>query len=184
MPLGKLARVVREELSGLHPRLLLIQALLAPLPAHVGSRMRVYALRAAGFQIGHGCVMWGLPTITGGAQLYTNLTIGRNCVFNVGCFFDLGAPIGIGDQVAVGHQVMLLTNSHELGPRSYRAGPLFSKPITIEDGAWLGARSVVLPGVSIGTGAVVAAGAVVAKNVAPNTIVGGVPAQVIRSLAP
>src|SRR5689334_19002095 len=54
MPLGKLARVVREELSGLHPRLLLIQALLAPLPAHVGSRMRVYALRAAGFQIGHG----------------------------------------------------------------------------------------------------------------------------------
>jgi maltose O-acetyltransferase len=146
--------------------------------------MRVYALRAAGFQIGHGCVMWGLPTITGGAQLYTNLTIGRNCVFNVGCFFDLGAPIGIGDQVAVGHQVMLLTNSHELGPRSYRAGPLFSKPITIEDGAWLGARSVVLPGVSIGTGAVVAAGAVVAKNVAPNTIVGGVPAQVIRSLAP
>src|SRR4051812_796769 len=95
---GKLKRVVYEEISGLHLRLLLARLILMPLPIHVGSRLRVAVLRLAGFQIGSGTLMWGTPTFTGDIELYTKLTIGRRCWLNVGCFLDLGAPITIGDQ--------------------------------------------------------------------------------------
>jgi maltose O-acetyltransferase len=178
----KVFQVVREELGGFHLRLWLAQALLAPLPIHFGSRLRVYILRAAGFNIGQGTVMWGTPTITGVDNLQAKLSIGQRCVLNVDCLLDLGAPITIGDQVAIGHQVMFLTTSHMIGRRSYRAGKLFARPIVIEDGAWIGARCVVLPGVTIGAGAVVAAGAVVTKNVPADTLVGGTPARIIREL--
>ena len=178
----KLARVIREELSGLHLRLVLARMFLAPLPIHVGSRVRVYILRLAGFHIGPGCVMWGTPTITGDGDLYRKLTIGQGCWFNVACFFDLGAPISIGDQVAIGHQVMILTTSHKIGPQGQRAAALEARPVTINSGVWLGARCTILPGVTIGAGAIVAAGAVVSRDVPPNTMVAGIPARVIKSL--
>jgi maltose O-acetyltransferase len=178
----KLARVLHEELGGFHLRLLLARMLLAPLPFHVGSRIRVYILRLAGFQIGPGCVMWGTPTITGGSDLYRKLTIGQGCWFNVDCFFDLGAPISIGDHVAIGHQVMILTTSHEIGPNGQRAAALENRPVYIESGAWLGARCTILPGVTIGAGAIIAAGAVVSRDVSPNTMVVGIPARAIKSL--
>jgi maltose O-acetyltransferase len=178
----KLARVIREELSGLHLRLLLARFLLAPLPIHIGSRVRVYVLRLAGFQVGPGCVMWGTPTITGSGDLYRKLTIGQGCWFNVDCFFDLGAAINIGDQVAIGHQVMILTTSHEIGAPSRRAAALEARPVIINAGAWLGARCTILPGVTIGAGAIIAAGSVVSRNVPPNTMVAGIPARVIKSL--
>jgi len=180
--MSKLWRVIGEELSGFHLKLLLIQILLAPLPIHVGSRLRVYGLRLAGFRIGRSCVMWGMPHITGGHDLYRKLTIGQGCWFNMGCFFDLGAPITIGDRVAFGHQVMVMTNSHDIGIQQQRAAALCAKPVTIEDGAWLGARCTILPGVTIGAGAIVAAGAVVNRDVAPNTVVAGVPARAIKLL--
>ena len=178
----KLAHVIREELRGLHLRLLLAQMLLAPLPIHVGSRVRVHVLRLAGFQIGSGCVIWGTPTITGDGDLYRKLTIGQGCWFNVACFFDLGAPINIGDHVAIGHQVMILTTSHEIGPQGQRASALEVHPVTINSGAWLGARCTILPGVTIGAGAIVAAGAMVSRDVPPNTMVAGIPARVVKSL--
>ncbi|NJO82709.1 MAG: acyltransferase [Blastochloris sp.] len=112
-----------------------------------------------------------------------HLRIGHQCVFNDGCVFDLQAPITIGNHVALGHQVMLLTCSHVIGPAQRRADyRLFQAPIYIDDGAWLGARCTVLPGVHIGAGAIIAAGALVQRDVAPNTMVGGIPARPIRSL--
>jgi len=183
MPQHTFFRVAREELSGFHPHLLLVQTLLAPLPAHVGSRLRVYALRSIGFKIGHGSLIWGMPTITGGTGLYAKLIIGQHCLINLGCLFDLGAPITIGHRVAIGHEVLLLTGSHEVGPPAYRAGPLYTRPITIGDGAWIGSRSTVLPGVTIGAGAIIAAGSLVNKNVAPNTMVGGTPARLIKDMS-
>jgi maltose O-acetyltransferase len=179
---AKLTKVIREELSGLHLRLFLARVLLAPLPIHVGSRLRVYVLRLAGFQIGHGCVIWGLPTITGNSDLYSNLAIGRECLVNVQCFFDLGAPITIGDRAALGHQVVVLTTSHHVGQPGRRAGAAYTKPVTIGEGAWLGARCTIFPGVNIGTGAVVAAGAIVNQDVPPNTLVAGIPARVMKTL--
>lgn len=179
---NKLLRVLREELHGLHPRLLLIQILCALLPIHVGSRLRVYALRAAGFRLGHGCVIWGMPTITGEGALHTRLTIGRRCLINIECLFDVGETITIGDGVAIGHQVMILTTSHKIATSEFRAGPTYAQPVVVQEGAWLGARAVILPGVTIGAGAIVAAGAVVTKDVPANTLVAGVPAQFIKSL--
>ena len=180
--MSKLIRVLREELGGLHLRLSLARVLLAPLPIHVGSRLRASILRLAGFKIGPGCVIWGAPTITGNHDLYCKLTIGQGCWVNIGCFFDLGAPITIGDQVAIGHQVVILTTSHEIGTPQRRASALYAKPVSIGTGAWLGARCTILPGVTIGAGAVVAAGAVVNRDVPPNAMVAGVPARIVKTL--
>ena len=63
-----------------------------------------------------------------------------------------------------------------------RAGELNKEPVTIEDGAWVGANAIILPGVTIGRGAVVGAGTLVMKDVAPNTVVMGNPARVVKRL--
>jgi len=179
----KLWQVMRQELHGLHPRLALINLLLAALPPFVGSGLRTRALRAAGFTIGYGSVLWGMPKITGSHDIYHRLVIGKQCVFNAECVFDIEETITIGDSVALGQQVMLLTSTHEIGSSDRRADHrLRSSPITIGNGCWLGARCIVLPGITIGTGAVVAAGAVVTQNVPENTLVAGVPARIIKLL--
>lgn len=178
----KLRQVMREELEGVHGRLLLAQSVLALLPPFVGSRLRVRILRLAGFRIGHGTVLWGNPTFLGSGDLYSRLQIGRECWVNVGCLFDLNAPITLGDRVALGQQVMILTNTHRISGPTRRAGELAALPVQIEAGAWLSTRCTILPGVTVGVGAVVAAGAVVTRSVPPNVMVGGVPARPIRDL--
>jgi acetyltransferase-like isoleucine patch superfamily enzyme len=115
---------------------------------------------------------------------YTNLgaftTIGRNVFINHACsFLDLGG-ITIEDDVSIGPRVNLVTESHPLDPEDRKA--LLTKPITIKRRAWIGAGATILPGVTIGENAVVAAGAVVNKNVPANTVVAGVPAKVVRSI--
>ena len=182
-PAKRLRRVLREELSGLHLRLMLARILLAPIPIDVGGRLRVLILRLIGFEIGHGTIMAGTPTITGSKDIYRNLTIGRGCWINVGCLFDLGAAINIGNNVSIGHEVIVLTNSHEIGTPYQRAAKLCATPVTIDNGAWLGSRCTILPGVNIGAGAIVAAGAVVHHDVPPNTLVAGVPARVVKLLS-
>ena len=178
----KVKHFLSQELSGVSVRWLLAQLLLAPLPDFVGSRLRAELLRALGFNIGNGVCFWSLPTLIGGGKLHHKLAIGRRSVFNVQCFFDLAAPISIGDFVGFGPQVMLITGAHQIGEAACRLGPLDPKPIHIGNGAWLGARCTILPGVTIGDGAVIAAGSLVAKDVPPNTLVGGVPAKQIRQV--
>lgn len=181
-PRAKWRRLIYEEFGGIRWRILLAQLLLKPLPKHVGSRIRPEILRLVGFHIGEGTIMWDLPEFTGGDNLINMLTIGRYCWFNSGIYLDLGAPIHIGDQVAIGHDVLFMTGSHQINhaPDKRRAGPWYAEPITVGDRVWLGARCNILPGVHIGAGAVVAAGATVTKDVPANCIVAGVPAKVIR----
>jgi maltose O-acetyltransferase len=179
----KTRQLLREEFAGLHLRLLFARLLLGLLPIHVGGRVRTVILRLAGFRIGHGTVMAGTPVITGEDNLYRNLVIGRGCWINIRCLFDLGAEIHIGSKVSIGHDVLLLTTSHEVGTSRKRALKPISKSVTIGSGAWLGSRSTVLPGVTIGTGAIVAAGSVVHHDVPPNTVVAGVPARVVKTLS-
>jgi len=173
---------MHQEFYGWHGRLHFVQALTLPLPPNVGSRLRVALLRMIGFSIGKRTVMWGMPTLMGAGNIYQRLYIGQECWFNIGCIFELGANIHIDDCVAVGPQVLILTTSHHIGDGYRRAGQTFVKPVHIEEGTWVGARCTILPGVTIGAGAVVAAGATVTKNVPANTLVGGVPAVPIRQL--
>lgn len=108
-------------------------------------------------------------------------TIGKNVFINHACsFLDMGG-ITIEDRVLIGPRVNLVTENHPLDPADRRA--LITKPILIRQGAWIGAAATILPGVTIGENAVVAAAAVVSKDVPANTIVGGIPAKVIRTIS-
>ncbi len=105
------------------------------------------------------------------------VTLGQRNVINFGTLIDGRTyPVTVGDDVSIGPQASILTLGHD--PQS----PKFADkggPVTIGDRAWIGYGALVLPGVTIGEGAVVAAGAVVTKDVAPFTIVGGNPAREI-----
>jgi maltose O-acetyltransferase len=180
----RLIRAVNEELYGLQLPLVITKLLAALLPKYTGNRLRTYILRLAGFQVGPGCTILGMPTLIGGPGLEKRLTIGCDCLINVNCFFDLCGPISIGSRVSFGPEVMLITASHDMSCSDRRAGQVEPKPITIHDGCWLGARALVLPGITIGAGSIVAAGAVVTHDVKPNTVVGGIPAKLLRELEP
>ena len=110
-----------------------------------------------------------------------NIHIGKNVFFNMGCKFQDQGGIFIGDGALIGHNVVLATLNHAQSP-SDRAS-MIPAPIHIGRNVWIGANATVLPGVTIGDGAIVAAGAVVAKDVPENTIVGGVPARIIRTIS-
>jgi acetyltransferase-like isoleucine patch superfamily enzyme len=106
--------------------------------------------------------------------------IGRNVFINHACsFLDMGG-ITIEDHVLIGPKVNLITENHPMDPADRRA--LICKPIVIKRNAWIGAAATILPGVTIGENAVVAAGAVVSRDVPANTIVGGVPAKFIKAI--
>lgn len=109
-----------------------------------------------------------------------NLTIGKHVFFNSGCKFQDQGGITIGDGSLIGHNVVLATLNHNLDPE--HRGDIIPAPIHIGRNVWIGSGSTVLPGVTIGNGAVVAAGAVVTKDVPDNTIVGGVPAKVMKTI--
>ncbi len=178
----RVARALYDELGSVDARVLLANLLLAPLPAGVGTRLRARVLRLVGLQVGVGTLIISPFTLQGGPRASRNLTIGRGCFINGGCVFDATASIEIGAQVSLGEGVLITTSSHEVGHRTRRAGALSTKPVRIGDGAWLASRVTVLPGVTIGAGAVVSAGAVVTRDVAPNTLVAGVPAREVRAL--
>lgn len=175
---SKLQQLVTEELDGLHPKLEVAGVLGKVLP----ERLRGKLLEQVGFTIGEGTVFHGQPRITGSTGLEQNLTIGRECVIELECTFDLQERITLEDRVTIGHQAMILTSSHELGPAEHRAGVVTRAPVTIKAGAWLGPRCIVLPGVTVGEGAIVMAGSLVNKDVAPNTRVGGTPARQLETL--
>jgi maltose O-acetyltransferase len=143
-------------------------------------RLRRLLLKAGGINIGRATMVMSTPKMNGFGDIRQRLIIGSHVFINVNCFFDLSEAITINDRVAIGHEVMILTSSHHIGSREYRAGVVWKAPIVIEEGAWIGARSIILPGVRIGAGSIVAAGAVVTKDVLPDCMVGGVPARIIR----
>jgi acetyltransferase-like isoleucine patch superfamily enzyme len=115
---------------------------------------------------------------------YTNfgrfIEIGRNVFINHSCsFLDLGGII-IEDDVMIGPRVNLISESHPLDPEERKV--LVLNRILIKRNAWIGAAVTILPGVTIGKNSVVAAGAVVSKDVPDNMVVAGIPAKIIKSL--
>ena len=109
-----------------------------------------------------------------------NLKIGKNVFINSCCQFQDQGGITIGDGTLVGPKTVIATLNHHMDP-SKRAN-LFPKPVVIGKNVWIGANVTILPGVTIGDGAIIAAGAVVNKNVEANTVVGGVPAKLIKQI--
>jgi acetyltransferase-like isoleucine patch superfamily enzyme len=110
-----------------------------------------------------------------------NITVGRAVFIGHECAFTGHAAINIADQVMIAHKVNLVTAGHPVEPDKRRSY-ITAEPITIETNAWIGAAATILPGVTIGTDSVVAAGAVVTHDVPPATLVAGVPAKVLRNL--
>jgi maltose O-acetyltransferase len=109
-----------------------------------------------------------------------DITVGAGSGINVGCVLDNMAPIRIGRRVYIGHEAMLLTSTHEPGTDGRAAGRAVGRPIVVHDGAWIGARALVMPGVTIGAGCTIAAGAVVTKDCVAGGTFAGVPARLIR----
>jgi len=143
---------------------------------HTPEEIRVLMTRLTGKPID--------PTFAMFPPFYTdcgkNITIGKNVFINSGCRFQDQGGIVIGDGALIGHGVTLATLNHGLEPE--HRYDLYPQSIRIGKGAWIGANAVVLPGVGIGDYAVVAAGAVVSQDVAAGTVVGGIPARVIKRI--
>ena len=140
------------------------------IPFHL-IRLQIY--RWSGLTAGKKC------SILMGCELrYPNkITLGDHGVINRDVLLDgRGGPLTIGNNVDIAQEVVIWTLGHDIQDDFHRDK---GAPVTIEDYAWIGHRAIIMPGVTIGRGAVVAAGAVVTKSVAPMTIVAGVPAQVI-----
>ena len=109
-----------------------------------------------------------------------NITVGENVFINACCHFQDHGGVTLGDGCQIGHNVVFATLNHGLSPEER---PItYPAPIVLERNAWIGSNATILQGVTIGENAVVAAGAVVTRNVPANTIVGGVPARFIRKI--
>lgn len=114
---------------------------------------------------------------------FSNLIIGDATFINTNVRIDCrGAPVIIGSRVLIGSDTSFDTGSHTLELNEFGRRPLFCESIIVEDEVWFGAGVKVLKGVTIGRGAVVAAGSVVIVDVPPNTLVGGVPARIIKKI--
>lgn len=148
---------------------------------YIFNKVRPMFYRIAGINIGHG------TTITGPLSLRADTTkkilIGNNTYFNSETRFGCqGDNIIIGSNVLIGPRVSFESASHNIAFEEGKGRGFFTKEIVIQDKVWIGAGAIVLQGVTIEEGAVVAAGAVVNKNVKRYTVVGGVPARFIKSI--
>lgn len=147
------------------------------IPNHIISKIPIWGIRKLyyklfGMQLEKNAVMNMAQYIMD----LRKLKIGKNSHINRGCLLDARGGIKIGNNVSISHRVNLITGGHDQNSSNFIG---IFKPILIEDYVWIGVNATILQGVKIGEGAVVAAGAVVNKNVPPYSIVGGVPAKII-----
>ena len=150
--------------------LLMILRWIGHVPSH---SFRRACYRIAGVKIGPGSTihMWCSFFEPG------NITIGRDTIVGDHAFLDGRDKIFIGDHVDIASQVMVYNSQHDIDNKDFGA---ITKPVVIGDYVFIGPRSIILPGVTIGKGAVVAAQAVVTKDIPEYAVVGGVPAKYIR----
>lgn len=109
-----------------------------------------------------------------------NIHLGKNVFINADCKFQDQGGITIGDNVLIGHNVVLATLNHDENPE--KRANLCPSPIVIGDNVWIGSNATLLPGVTVGDGAIIAAGAVVTRDVDECSVVAGVPAKFIRKV--
>lgn len=134
--------------------------------------VRRFFYRLDGVSIGNG------STIHMGARFYdpTNISIGDDTIVGEFSVLDGRDALVIGNHVDIASEVMIYNSQHDVNDGDFKA---ITAPVVIEDYVFIGPRAIILPGVTVGKGAVIAAGAVVTKDVPQYAIVGGVPAQII-----
>jgi acetyltransferase-like isoleucine patch superfamily enzyme len=139
------------------------------IPLH---HVRRFFYRLAGMSIGQGSTIHTL------ARFYNpaNISLGKDTIIGEGAVLDGRDTLRIGNHVDFASEVMVYNAQHDVNDPAFKAS---QAPVVIEDYVFIGPRAIILPGVTIGKGAVVAAGAVVTKDVKPFEIVGGVPAKAI-----
>lgn len=109
-----------------------------------------------------------------------NIHVGEHVFINACCHFQDHGGVTLGDGCQIGHNVVFATLNHGLEPAD--RGTTYPAPIVLGRNVWVGSNATILQGVTIGDNAVVAAGAVVSRDVPANTIVGGVPARIIKRI--
>lgn len=134
--------------------------------------IRRFLMRLAGAKIGKG------SSIHMGCHFFSlkNIQIGQDSIIGSGIFIDGRDKVAIGNHVDIASEVMIYNSEHDINSEDFHA---ITAPVEISDYVFIGPRAIILPGVKIGQGAVVGAGAVVTKSVEDYKIVGGVPAEVI-----
>ena len=111
-----------------------------------------------------------------------NIRIGSDFLANYNCVILDVAPVTIGDHVMLGPNVAIYTAGHPVHPLSRRSGYEYGRPVTIGDDVWVGGNSVLLPGVTVGSGAVIGAGSVVTRDIPDNVVAAGTPCRVLRAI--
>ena len=149
----------------------LLLARWTPRPFHA---WRVLLLQRWGARIGAGCLVYADVVI----WAPWHLSMADGAAIGDGAEIYNVAPISLGVRAVVSQKAFLCSASHDHRREDF---PLTSAPITVGDRAWVAARAIVLPGITIGAGAVVAAGSVVTRNVVPGCTVAGNPARVVRA---
>jgi len=157
----------------------LMQAVFA-LPRYaVFCLLKKYLLLAMGAKVGRNVVVYPGVWIAPGR----NLVIGDEVDLAKDVLITTSGGVSIGDRALIGYRTQILSADHDIPPIGERfsiSGDVF-KPVVISEDVWIGASCIITAGVTIGKGAVVAAGSVVTRDVPPNAIVGGVPARLIRT---
>ncbi|WP_395144876.1 acyltransferase [Armatimonas sp.] len=173
-----------ESLHGcFHLRLTIAQALVGCLPEFALVSVRATLYRWAGIKIARGVTVQGRLWLVGRRKDLSRIQVGEGCILAPGVRIGLDAPVVIGKNVALGPDVTLCTATHTIGFGSRRMTPtLNALPVTVGDGAWICMSALLLPGVTVGPGAVVAAGSIVTEDVSAHTLVAGNPAQVQHEL--
>ena len=178
----RLLRLAPPETAHHQPMARIAQGAAQLLPQFCFNRLRTAMWRAVKVPIGEGSLVMGDLILSGAGDWASLFSVGEHTYITGPLTVNLGGAVRIGNAVNIGHQCLFLTVDHDVGAPFRRAGATKYGSIVIEDGAWITSRVTVLPGVTIGKGSIVAAGSVVASHVAPNTLVAGVPAKLVRTL--
>lgn len=180
----KISEYVSGMLQSIHLKYKLVNFLSGLIPDDSSGPIRTWLYRAIGFDVAPSAfIMSNLRLVSGFEGFYGKLHIGPGVVTGANVTINLDGEVTVGKSVSIGPHVVIYTGTHPLGPGSQRRlSQLVVKPVRIEDGCWIGLSAVIVPGVTIGRGSVVAAGTVVTKDVPPNSYVEGNPGQVVRQL--
>jgi carbonic anhydrase/acetyltransferase-like protein (isoleucine patch superfamily) len=169
------------EFSNLRWRLLVCTLLARLLPEGRAMGLRTGLVRLIGLDVGAGTRFLSMPKLqTTPGPLRPRLQIGSHCTIGKRVVLEFGEVITIGDRVTLADGAVVLTTTHQLGPKEHRAGALVRNRVVIGNDVAVGADAIILPGATIGDGACVLPNSVVNVSVGPGVTVSGIPARPLR----